>query len=250
MPTVEEKGEEMGQRIILSTGNPDKAQELRHLLGAFAEVVTKDEAGYAELEVEETGETLEENARLKVVGLYRAMLERGEDPNAVWILADDTGLFVEALDGRPGIYAARYAGPGATYGDNVAKLIGEMQGVAWENRGARFRTVIALCRDGVTETVEGFVDGRILERPRGDEGFGYDPVFYIPEEGRTLAEMSEEEKNLVSHRGRAYRKLRQKLADEGMALAVDEAQGGSADAPDEAVDAAADVPRESDSSTL
>ncbi|MDD7593250.1 MAG: RdgB/HAM1 family non-canonical purine NTP pyrophosphatase [Peptoniphilaceae bacterium] len=236
----------MTQRIILSTGNPDKARELRDLLGAAEvvtkdegavggarsdagaagiaqngawgeasfSVITKDEAGYADVEVEETGATLEENARLKVVGLYRAMLERGEDPDAVWILADDTGLFVDALDGRPGIYAARYAGPGATYADNVAKLVGEMQGVSWENRGARFRTVIALCRGGVTETVEGFVDGRILEAPRGANGFGYDPLFYIPEEGKTLAEMDEAEKNGVSHRGRAYRNLLGKLRAE------------------------------------
>lgn len=200
--------------ILLSTGNPDKAKELRALLGDRFLVKTKTEAGFADLDIDETGSTLAENARLKVSGLYHALLLEGENPDTYWLLADDTGLFVDALKGRPGIYAARYAGPHATYQDNVDKLLGEMQGVAWAHRGAHFKTVIALCRNGITETVEGVLDGRILEMPRGANGFGYDPVFYIPEEGRTLAEMTDEEKNHVSHRSRAYRALLAQLAQE------------------------------------
>lgn len=203
------------QKIILSTGNPDKAAELRGLLGSGFEVLTKDEAGFGDLDVAETGTTLAENARLKVVGLYKAMLKRGADPNQVWILADDTGLFVDALDGRPGIYAARYAGPGATYADNVNLLIDEMAHVVWQNRTAHFKTVIALCRKGVTETVEGVLEGRILENRRGEGGFGYDPIFYVAIEGKTLSEMAPEEKNAISHRGRAYRALLKKLKAEG-----------------------------------
>lgn len=200
--------------ILLSTGNPDKAKELRALLGERFLVQTKTDAGFSDLDIEETGNTLAENASLKVSGLYHALLLSGKDPDAHWILADDTGLFVDALEGRPGIYAARYAGPHATYQDNVDKLLGEMQGVAWANRNAHFKTVIALCRNGITETVEGILDGRILDVPRGTNGFGYDPVFYVPEEGRTLAEMSDEEKNHLSHRSRAYRALLDRLAKE------------------------------------
>ena len=208
--------------VLISTGNPDKAHELRALLGGRFVVQTKNEAGFSDLIIDETGSTLEENARLKVVGLYRALLEEGKDPNALWILADDTGLFVDALDGRPGVYSARYAGPGATYADNVHKLQKEMEATPWQNRGAHFRTVIALCRNGETETVEGILEGRILEQERGTNGFGYDPLFYVAEEGRTLAEMSDVEKNHISHRSRAYRALLKKLEEEGVLVKDDD----------------------------
>jgi XTP/dITP diphosphohydrolase len=129
-------------------------------------------------------------------------------------VADDTGLEVDALDGRPGVWAARYAGPGATYADNVAKLLAELEGVPSERRRARFRTVaLALFPDGREIVAEGMVDGAIAGAPRGDGGFGYDPVF-VPDgrDGRTFAEMTTAEKAAVSHRGRALRALAARLS--------------------------------------
>lgn len=204
--------------ILLSTGNPDKAKELRALLGERFVVQTKSDVGLSDVDIEETGSTLAENACLKVTGLYEALRLAGKDPDAYWILADDTGLFVDALDGRPGIYAARYSGLHATYRDNVEKLLGELSGIPSKNRSAYFKTVIALCRKGVTETVEGVLCGEILETLRGTKGFGYDPVFYVPEEGRALAEMTDDQKNRISHRGRAYRALLDKLRRENHAI--------------------------------
>jgi XTP/dITP diphosphohydrolase len=148
---------------------------------------------------------LEDNARLKAEALCAATGEPA--------VADDTGLEVDALNGRPGVYSSRFAGPHATYADNVAKLLADLEGVAVDERRARFRTV-ALARfpDGREVAAEGTVDGRIATEPRGDEGFGYDPVF-VPEDGdgRTFGEMTLAEKQAVSHRGRAFRSLAEAL---------------------------------------
>ena len=184
-------------RLFLATANPDKAMELAGLLEGF-EVLPRP----ADLaEVEEDADTLEGNARLKAVAVSEATGELA--------VADDTGLEVDALGGRPGVYAARYAGPGATYADNVVKLIKELTGVPATERTARFRTV-ALARfpDGREIVVEGTVEGIIAEAPAGEAGFGYDPVF-VPAggDGRTFAQMSRREKAAVSHRGRALRAL-------------------------------------------
>src|SRR5262249_53401198 len=150
-------------------------------------------------EVDETGSTLEENARLKAVALTEATGHAA--------LADDTGLEVDALDGAPGVYSSRYSGEHATYADNVAKLLGALEGVPADRRTARFRTV-ALVRfpDGRELVAEGAVTGTIASYARGEDGFGYDPVF-VPDEGdgRTFAEMTLAEKSAVSHRGRAVR---------------------------------------------
>ena len=185
------------RRIVLATANPDKARELAALLDGFD--VALRPAGVPE--VEETEDTLEGNARLKAAAVMEATCELS--------VADDTGLEVDALDGRPGVWAARYAGLGATYADNVAKLVGELAGVPPERRTARFRTVaVALFPDGREIVAEGVVDGTIAESPRGEAGFGYDPLF-VPEggDGRTFAQMSPEEKAELSHRGRALRRL-------------------------------------------
>ncbi|HEX2119318.1 MAG TPA: RdgB/HAM1 family non-canonical purine NTP pyrophosphatase [Acidimicrobiales bacterium] len=189
------------RRVVLATANPDKARELAALLDGFD--VALRPAGLPD--VEETEDTLEGNARLKAAAVMEATGELS--------VADDTGLEVDALDGRPGVWAARYAGPGATYADNVAKLLGELAGVAPETRTARFRTVaVALLPDGREIVAEGVVEGTIAETPRGEAGFGYDPVF-VPEggDGRTFAQMSPEEKAELSHRGRALRRLSAKL---------------------------------------
>ena len=186
-------------RLVLATANPDKAVEIAGLLTGF-EVVPRP----ADVpEVEETADTLEGNARLKARAVAAA--------TGATAVADDTGLEVEVMGGRPGVWAARYAGKGATYADNVAKLLAELEGV--DDRRARFRTVALACLpDGREVVAEGIVDGRIASRPRGRGGFGYDPVF-VPDEGdgRTFAEMTPAEKAAVSHRGRAFRALAARL---------------------------------------
>ena len=186
--------------FVLATANPDKAVEIAAILGPDVDLVPRPESVG---EVDETGETLEENARLKAVSLVEA--------TGLPAIADDTGLEVDALDGRPGVYSARFAGEDATYSDNVALLLSELAEVV--ERQARFRTV-ALARwpDGREVVAEGVVDGVISIETRGDNGFGYDPVF-VPAGGDvTFAEMTPAEKNDVSHRGRAFRELARRLA--------------------------------------
>jgi XTP/dITP diphosphohydrolase len=189
------------RRLVLATANPDKARELAALLEGF-DVVPRP----ADLsEVEETEETLEGNARLKAV----AVMEATGEP----AVADDTGLEVDALGGRPGVHAARYAGPDATYADNVAKLLDELAGVPVDARTARFRTVaVARFPDGREIVAEGWVRGTIALAPAGAGGFGYDAIF-VPAggDGRTFAEMTQAEKASVSHRGRALRALAAQL---------------------------------------
>ena len=188
-------------RLVLASANPDKAREIAAILEGFDLLPRPSEVP----DVVEDGETLEDNARLKAVALVDATGEAA--------VADDTGLEVDALDGAPGVYSARYAGEGATYADNVAKLIGALDGNG--NRTARFRTV-ALARfpDGREVVATGDVTGTIATEPRGDQGFGYDPLF-VPDEGdgRTFAEMTPEEKHALSHRGRAFRALAAALRD-------------------------------------
>ncbi len=182
-------------RLVLASKNPDKLKEMEAILG---ETGLADELvfGLDWPDVEETGGTLEENALLKA----RAVVEATGLPT----VADDTGLEVAALGGAPGVRTARYAGPVASYEDNVDKLLAELADVA--DRAARFRTVAALVfPDGSEVVAEGLVDGVIATSRRGLGGFGYDPVFEI--DGRTLAEMSDEEKNQVSHRANALRAL-------------------------------------------
>jgi XTP/dITP diphosphohydrolase len=182
-------------RLVLATANPDKAAEIAALLVGFEVVPRPAHAP----DVDETAATLEGNARLKAVAVAAATGEVA--------VADDTGLEVLALGGRPGVYAARFAGPGATYADNVAKLLAELDGST--DRRARFRTVaLARFADGREIVAEGTVEGEIAAAPRGSEGFGYDPVF-VPSEGdgRTFAEMTRAEKAAISHRGRAFRNL-------------------------------------------
>lgn len=186
-------------RLVVASKNPDKITEIEGVLDGtgLAEEIVR---GLDWPDVDETGSTLEENALLKA----RVVV----DATGLPVLADDTGLEVEALDGAPGVHTARYAGDAARYEHNVAKLIEEMSGIG--DRRARFRTVVALVfPDGVEVTAEGVLEGTITERPRGDGGFGYDPVFEL--EGRTLAEMGPEEKNRLSHRALAIRALAESL---------------------------------------
>ncbi|HSH60844.1 MAG TPA: RdgB/HAM1 family non-canonical purine NTP pyrophosphatase [Acidimicrobiales bacterium] len=184
---------------MLASANPDKAAEIAAILDGFEVLPRPPKVP----EVEETGDTLEDNARLKA----RALV----DATGKAAVADDTGLEVAALGGAPGVLSARYAGVGATYAGNVAKLLAALEGE--EDRRARFRTVaIALFPEGGEVVAEGAVDGEITTEPRGSGGFGYDAVF-APSgcEGRTFAQMTATEKNSLSHRGRAFSALAEGL---------------------------------------
>ena len=190
-------------RIFVSaTGNPDKLREIVAILGSDIELAPRPE-GLAE--PEENAATLEGNARIKAI----CVAEASGSP----AIADDTGLEVDALDGEPGVRSARFAGENATYEDNVALLLERLQGVATTARTARFKTIALACwPDGKEVIAEGTVEGVIATTPRGTNGFGYDPVF-IPadSDNRTLAEMTNKEKNAISARGRAFRELQKKL---------------------------------------
>ena len=186
-------------RLVVASKNPDKVAEIEQVL-AETDLVDEVVRGLDWPDVEETGGTLEANALLKA----RAVVEATGLPG----LADDTGLEVDALDGVPGIHTARFAGEGARYEDNVARLIEVMR--SQTDRSARFRTVVSLAfPDGVEVTAEGSLVGEITDAPRGERGFGYDPVFEV--DGRTLAEMSLDEKNELSHRALAIRALVEEL---------------------------------------
>jgi XTP/dITP diphosphohydrolase len=195
--------------FVLASANRDKAAEIAAILGTVPGVTLVPRPDDVP-DVEETGETLEDNARLKAVALAAA--------TGLPAVADDTGLEVEALDGAPGVYSARFAGEGATYADNVAMLVSELDRVGAttpDARRARFRSVAFVAwPDGFELWVEGEVTGVITPDARGDGGFGYDPLF-APDgfDGRTFAQMSPDEKHSVSHRGRAFRALAERLAE-------------------------------------
>lgn len=192
--------------FILASNNENKLAELRRILLPLGlNVISAKEATAGELEVEETGETFEENARLKAMAF---MEETG-----LAAIGDDSGLVVDALDGAPGIYSARYAGEGASNDARIAKLLANLQGVPEEKRTAK--VVSAICcvfPDGREVTVRGECHGRIGFAPMGENGFGYDPVF-ISESGKTFAQLTSLEKDKISHRGNALRKLRAALAE-------------------------------------
>lgn len=185
----------MDKRLILATGSAHKANEMRELLeGAGWDILA---APAEALGIEETGETFAENARIKALA---AALATGEIA-----LADDSGLCVDALTGGPGVYSHRWAGPDATDADRIAKLLDAMMGMPPNQRSARFECAMCIAgEDGVLWEGRGAVEGRIAEEPRGASGFGYDPVFLLPD-GRTMAELDASEKNAISHRGRAAR---------------------------------------------
>ena len=184
------------QKIIFATGNKNKLKEAAEILGGKYELVTAAEAGITE-DIPETSDTIEGNASQKSHYLWKK--------TSMPCFADDTGLEVEALGGRPGVYSARYAGDAKDSKANMEKLLSELEGE--KNRNARFRTVISLITGGKEYLFEGILKGRITESQRGNAGFGYDPVFMPEGYDKTLAEMPLHEKNLISHRGIAVRKL-------------------------------------------
>ena len=196
----------MGTVFVVASANRDKAAEIERILAEALPGIELRPRPDEVPDVEETGTTLLDNARLKAVAIATA--------TGLPAVADDTGLEVLALRGAPGVYSARYAGEHATYGENVAKLLGALAGVS--DRRACFRTVALVCwPDGREITAEGTVEGRIATAPRGTSGFGYDPIFQPDDPGtKTFAEMDPDAKHAVSHRGRAFRALAEALAGE------------------------------------
>ncbi len=191
----------MARELVLATRNSDKAKEIRVLLSDLG-ITIRTLADFPDMpEVEEDGQTCQANAIKKAVAVAKH--------TGLIAAADDTGLEVDALDGRPGAFAARYAGPRATYEDNCRKLLEELKSVPVAARHARFITVAAVALPtGEVRTAEGILEGVIMEESVGSGGFGYDPVFLVPEIGKTLAEISPEEKNRISHRARAFLKAK------------------------------------------
>ena len=187
--------------LVLATQNPDKKDELIALLAELGVSLRTLAEFPGAPDVVEDGETCETNAIKKAteIAQYTGHLA----------LADDTGLNVEALGGRPGVFAARYAGPGASYEDNWRKVLQEMDGIPWERRHALFLTVAAIAKPGSeVQVVDGILEGMIAEHPAGDNGFGYDPIFFIPSLGKTMAQLTTEEKNTMSHRAIALQKAK------------------------------------------
>jgi XTP/dITP diphosphohydrolase len=196
----------MGIRLLLATNNPNKAREIREILRELpVEVFTPAETGIP-FEVVEDGETFLENARKKA-----------REASRLWdgfVLAEDSGLEVDALGGAPGVHSARFAGEEATDEANIRKLLKAMESVPDEKRSARFRCVMVLVDSRGSEKVfEGTVEGRIIHEMKGKEGFGYDPVFMIEGYGKTFAELGPDVKNRISHRAEALRKVRLALQE-------------------------------------
>lgn len=196
----------MGERkkIVFATGNVGKMREIREILADMdVEVFSMKEMGI-EVPVEENGTTFEENAVIKAKAVAEACGEI--------VLADDSGLEIDYLNKEPGIYSARYMGEQTPYSVKNAKLIERLEGVPEEERTARFVCAIAaVFPDGEIRTSHGVIEGRIGHEEKGKNGFGYDPIFYVPELGRTTAELSDNEKNRISHRGKALRGMKEEL---------------------------------------
>ena len=198
----------MSRILVIATRNPDKLREITHLFQVLS-VHVHDLTEFSHVSpVIEDRPTIFENAMKKAMEVAEQV--------GHWVLADDTGLFVEALEGAPGVMSARYSGPDATYESNVKKLLSELDGIPPEKRNALFRTVIALRTEKSLHLVEGELHGRIAVSPRGQHGFGYDSVFELPD-GRTLAELELKEKNRISHRAQALQ-LTKRLMEELLKL--------------------------------
>ncbi|MYF65924.1 MAG: RdgB/HAM1 family non-canonical purine NTP pyrophosphatase [Chloroflexi bacterium] len=188
------------ETLLIATNNAHKVTELRRILGeADVALLTTADDGIA-LDDDETGETFEDNARLKA----RAFCAASGLPS----LADDSGIEVDALGGRPGVRSARYGGDGLDDADRTRLLLDELADVPEEQRACRYRVVLVLARpDGSEEVVDGACEGRVAFAPVGENGFGYDPIFYVPRFGRTMAQLDPAEKDAVSHRGQATRRM-------------------------------------------
>lgn len=199
------------KRIVFATGNAGKIREIEAILADLGlEVVSMREAGIR-MDIEENGRTYEENALIKSRAVFSSLREAGQQEGTV-VMADDSGLEIDYINGEPGVHSARYMGEETSYRIKNANLISRLEGVEEERRTARFVCAIAaVLPDGRELTSRGVIEGRIGYEEKGSNGFGYDPIFHVPELGRTTAELSEEEKNKVSHRGNALREIKRQL---------------------------------------
>lgn len=187
------------KKLVFATGNQGKVEEFRQMLGDDYEIYSMKDLGI-DVEIVEDGKTFEENAIIKAKAVMEATGEM--------VLADDSGFEVDCLNGEPGIYSARYMGEDTPYSVKNAELIRRCEGVPEDKRDARFVCVIACAYpDGNVDTAKGVFEGKVAMEPRGEHGFGYDPIFYLPERGCTSGELLPEEKNQISHRGIAIRKM-------------------------------------------
>lgn len=198
-------------RILFATGNQGKMREIRAILdGCGAEILSMKEAGL-DLETEENGTTFEENALIKARAASDALAVKEGKRDCV-VMADDSGLEIDCLNGEPGVYSARYLGEETPFDVKSRDFLRRMADVSEEKRTARFVCAMAaVFPNGETVTTSGVVEGRIGYELRGDNGFGYDPIFYLPEYGRTAAELSDDEKNRISHRSRALGLMKEEL---------------------------------------
>ena len=193
------------KEMIVASNNSGKINEIKEIWGDRFIVRGMKEAGI-HLEIEETGQTFEENARIKAKAIH--------DIRGGYVLADDSGLCIDALNGAPGIYSARFFGEEATYPQRFAAIFEILKDIPETKRTAYFMSTLIMIRpDGKELFAEGRADGLLVFPPRGENGFGYDPIFYLPEKNRTAAELKPEEKNEISHRGRALRKMLAKMID-------------------------------------
>ena len=189
--------------IWVATANSHKVDEIRHILGEKFRVKSLLDLPET-IQVEENGDTYAQNALIKAKTLWQQVKEP--------VFADDSGLEIDALNGAPGLYSSRYSGPDATDKKNIDKVLSQLSGVSEQDRGACFKCVIVyLDKDGTSHEFTGTLPGKICESPSGSEGFGYDPIFYLPERGCTVAEISAQDKNKISHRARAVASLREYL---------------------------------------
>lgn len=191
------------QSVVAATHNPDKLVEMREILQGFdISFISLDHFPQIE-SIEETGTTLEENSMIKARVVHQI--------TKLPVIADDTGLEVDALDGAPGVYTGRYAGENASYSENIEKLLLDLKDIPENERTAQFRTVVTYLDDTTELQAEGKVQGVITTAPMGEMGFGYDPVFFVPGKNRTFAQLKDGEKNAISHRGLALQNLRKLL---------------------------------------
>lgn len=198
--------------VIFATGNKDKMFEIREILEDLKvvdEIISMKEAGI-DIDIEEDGTTYEENAMIKAVAVYDAAIKAGKKD--VLVLADDSGLSIDCLNGEPGIYSARYMGHDTSYRVKNANLIERVNNEGNGNRKAQFVCAIAaVFPDGSKKVVRGIVEGEIADKEYGSNGFGFDPIFYLPERGCTTAELEPKDKHAISHRGNALRLMKEEI---------------------------------------
>lgn len=195
------------KRLIFATGNQGKVNEFRQMLGDEYEILSMKDIG-VDIDIVEDGKTFEENAKIKAKAVMEATGEM--------VLADDSGFEVDALNKEPGIYSARYLGEDTPYSIKNEELLRRCEGVPEEKRDVRFVCVIACAYpDGTIDTATGIIEGKLAHEPKGENGFGYDPIFFLPERGCTTGELPPEEKNKISHRGIAIRKMVEILKKKG-----------------------------------